>query len=209
MALAANALLSVAELKSFLFGSGATQDTALESAINRASDLIQSHLGRRLVTPASDYVEYHTLRQASADLYLMDWPIKTITSVHEDSSRVYGASSLLTVDTDYIVSKPRGKLIRVSGSATQSWLTGFRAIKVTWSPEYAVADLPAHFKDAALHLASILWQEQSRKTWGITGVSDDQGNFTRVSVDHLPAYIRDRLESERLRDFEPTGERDS
>jgi hypothetical protein len=213
VALAANALLTVPELLLHLDpGQSGTQDQtdSMERAINAASDIIQAHLGRSLITPGSDLVEYHTVMPYQSEILTLDWPISSVATVHEDVTRAYGASALLVVDTDYVVSKPGGKLIRVAaGAGEATWSPGFRAVKVTYKPGWTVAALPARFKDAALFLCALLYKEQTRGNWGVSTITDAAGNFTRLSVDHLPASVRGTLDAETGRVFGATGERDS
>lgn len=207
--LAANALIDETELASYM-GAGSTivADDA-RRVINRASDLLCEWLGRTLITPGSDLVEFHTVARAEHELLLLDWPIVTVTSVHEDTTREYAAASLLTTD-QYIVSKPGGKLIRVEAlSGASSWLPGFRAIRVAYKPGYAIANVPARYKDAVGQIAAILWGEKKRGNWGVTGMSDGQGNFTRLSASHLPAYITEPIEADRAPRGHRTGERDA
>lgn len=220
MTLAANnALLSVDELKAFL-ASGATmtaEDSALQVVINRASDMIQARLGRRLIDSVTEsvrdpYTEYHSPWRPTSELYLGDWPIDTVTSVHEDTNREYGAGTLLVSGTDYIVSKPAGKLIRIE-SATGgrcSWEMGFRTVKVVFTPLWTLAaSLPDRFRDAALHLSAILWREQDQQRQGVSGQSDGMGNRTFVTVSHMPRYIAELLDAERAPNFGTTWERDA
>jgi hypothetical protein len=206
------ALVTTSELVAYLGGQDSLDDRtgALERAINAASGLIGNYLGRRLIKPATDYVEFHTVWQGACEIRLNDWPIDTVTSVHEDVGRVYGASSLLTADVDYIVSKPLGRIIRVwESGGPRSWLPGFRAIRVAFMPQYPVADVPAVFKDACLWTAAMLMKESDRKQWGLNSLVDAAGNFTRLSGAHLPGFIKEQLAGECDLRFDITGERDS
>jgi len=210
--LAANALVTAAEYATFAGGTvSLTDQPKIEAAISRASDLIQGYLGRRLILGAADYTEYHSLDRGDSELYLGDWPISSVTSVHEDTTRAYGATALLVEGTDYIVSKPGGKLIRIAGATSGkcSWALGFRAIKVLFKAGWAIADVPMRFKDACLHLTAILWREREQKTYGVSGQTADGTNFSRVTVSHLPAYIREQLDAERAPNFSLAWERDS
>lgn len=214
MPLAANALLTVAELKGHLdpAQSGSQDQTeSLERAINAASDIIQAHLGRALITTTSDVVEFHTVGpRLTSEIFTLGWPIVSVTTAHEDPTRVYGAGALLVVDVDYIVSKPTGRLIRVSPGAGEAvWAPGFRTVKITYKSGWTVAALPARFKDAALFLCALLFKEQARANWGVSSITDAAGNFTRVSVDHLPASVRAGLDVEAARLSGASGERDA
>jgi len=117
VALWAYALRTVAAAKTALNITGANIDGVVEAAVNEASQLVEGAWGREIVSRGS-VVEFYTF-----------------TSVYEDPARAYGAGTLLTVGTDYIVSQPassaEGKIIRVASSLPQAWATGWRAVKVT------------------------------------------------------------------------------
>ncbi len=217
---AANALVTVDEVKAYLFptgGVGTTEDVRLQRIINRASQIIEAYLGRELIvrkagTPAADVpiVEYHSVYDERFELYLSEWPLISVASVYEDTARVYGSDCLLTVNTDYIVSSRTGKLLRVfdSGGAT-AWVTGFRTIKVTYTAGYVnAAALPAHLADAALDLCARMFKEAQRAQWGVSSASDAAGNWTRFGQERLPEALRDVLDPERRPVGEHTWERD-
>ena len=55
---------------------------------------IEAILNRKLVSRGT-ITEFHTFRKWSSKLYLNQFPVIDVASVHEDESRVYGAESLL------------------------------------------------------------------------------------------------------------------
>lgn len=210
VSLAANALIDEDEFASYI-GSGTTIDVdGARRAINRASDILCEWLGRpSLIAPASPLVEFHTVPPGTSRIHLLDWPVASVATVHEDAAREYGAATLLDTD-QYMLSKPSGTLIRVEpGGGEAAWLTGLRAVRVSLTPGYAIAAVPARFKDAAGNLAAMLWAEKKRAQFGATGMSDGQGNFTRLSASHLPKYITEPLQGDRAPRVDRTGERDA
>ena len=137
MALWAYALRTVAAAKAALNITGANIDSVVEAAVNEASQLVEGAWGREIVSRGS-VIEFYTFdcqQPFGHVLYPNQGPIVSITSVYEDPARAYGAGTLLTVGTDYIVSQPassaEGKIIRVASSLPQAWATGWRAVKVT------------------------------------------------------------------------------
>lgn len=242
MALWDYALQTVAGLKASLGISGAGLDAIVEDVANEASQMVETAWGRHIVSRGSlteyhprdtsafyqvqtlptpyAYDPYSVMSAARPALYLNEWPIVSVASVNEDSSRVYAASSLLVVDTDYIVSKPHGKLIRVAGSLPKSWVWSWRASKVVYVGGYqntagsvTNAD-PVPFPIMRVFHELAKWMIDQRKPGGMVGfstVTDATGNRTSIG----PAYItpgmaaalsaagaRSRLET-------TTGERDS
>lgn len=223
MSLSTYALISLDELKDHVAAGGSSKDPVLESIINRVTDEVEDYLGRWIVCPSADVArgtltEYHTLQSngapvIAAELRTLEWPIRAVTTVHEDDNvpRAYGAAALLTSGTDYEVLKTRGVIRRISGAgAPCPWSTGPRAIKVVYTAGYATTDdVPARLKAIALRYAALIWDEQKRGAYGISGTSDALGNYTRFSPAQLTDDMRSALTSERRLAFWCSGERDS
>jgi hypothetical protein len=218
MALPANAFVTVTDLKGYLNMTGAGQEMQLENAIGVASSLIESVLEREIPT-RGDLTEFHSPRMPATEvLYLGEFPIIAVSSVHEDASRQYGSAALLVADQDFIASKPMGKLIRaVSGSGYYGiWWPGFRTIRVIYSAGYQNADgtpdtaqpIPADLRLICFELAALLYQEADRKRWGISAVSDTMGNVTRY-MGYLTPDISARLCLHKRIEFSRTWERDA
>jgi hypothetical protein len=221
MGLNATALVSVEDLKGFMGGlSGSGQDPRLEEAINAASAIVSEDLGRILVgaAPTTPFAvtEYHTILENTHELCLLDWPIVSVTSIHEDGSRTYDATTLLTPATDYIIDGKDGRILRVtSGGGARAWLTGFEAIKVVALVGYkdqagnpaAAANLPSDLKDVCCWIAARLFQESERKGWDISSVTDGLGSMTRFTGSRLPPMMQERLRDQRAYNRHPTGRR--
>lgn len=217
MPLSAYALVSLEELRAHLGVGGNAKDTELEQIVNRVSDEIEAHLGRQIVT-RGNLTEYHTLRSGGEpvsddELRTLEWPIITVTSVHEDTAtpRAYGASALLADGTGYEVVKPKGIIRRIEGLGTpRYWSTAHRAIKVVYSAGYADVDsVPARIKGVVKDYAALLWGQQKRGDFGISGQSDAVGNYTRFTVAHLTPEMKVALAPEARHSFWESGERDS
>lgn len=195
MALADDALITLEELNHAL-GQDADSgdyDEAKEEIINRRSSEVLAFLDRRLLT--ASYTEYHTAHKGQDELVLGEWPVTAVTTVHEDASwknvalaSRYGASALLTNDTDYIVIKPTtepgpfGRLLRLNAT----WSTVRRAVKVVYTAGYATrALIPGPIKAVVIDMCAIAWREQSKKEWGLASRSDMAGNVSRF----VPAIL--------------------
>lgn len=220
MALSPYSLMSLDELKSSLSISGNSRDDALEAILNRVTDEIEDFLDRQLVTRGS-LTEYHTMSACGADVYssglrTRDWPILTVTSIHEDTAlpRTYGAAALLVVGTHYEIIKdarPRSLIRRLNGGAglLWDWATGHRAIKIVYTAGYAADAVPERIKAQALRYASILWEEQKRGGYGMSGQTDALGNFTRFAMPQLSPEMKSALTNDRRNSFWESGERDA
>jgi hypothetical protein len=212
MALDPKALVTLADFKAFGGWTGSNKDDAMERAINAASAFVGNHLGRTLcdaslLTPWAR-TEYHSFDAYTNELWMVDWPIVSITSVHEDASRAYGAAALLVENTDYVVDKPQGRLYRVSSSAGPgTWAIGWEAVKVIGVLGYrdhaglpvAAGTVPSDIKDVVCWVAGRLFQEAEQKRFDVQSATDATGTVTRFSASRLPPMMQDVLASHRAR----------
>lgn len=220
MALTANALVTVEELKDYLSPGtgGVSHDDRVGLVIGRACALIEQEVGRDLVSRGS-ITEYHTVWALDSEIRLSQWPTISVTTVHEDPDRTYGADTLLVVNTDYIISKPLGKLIRISeaGGCPIEWDASWRAVKVVHAGGYATTtgtptgalEVPPDLKEVALKVCAKLWSEAMRQQWGISGASDAAGNWTRFESGAISKDIREQLSPYRRWGHGETWERDA
>lgn len=212
MSLSTYALVSLTELKDHLSVGGAGKDVALEDIINRVSDEIEQYLDRQIVTRGS-LTEYHTFTEGACELRTLERPITAVTTVHEDTSlpRTYAATTLLVSGTDYHAVNPSGVIRRINGAGLlRSWATGYRAIKVVYAAGYAsTAAVPTRIKTVALRYAALIWDEQKRGAFGVSGASDSLGNYTRFASAQLNSDLRAALAPERRWSIWESGERDS
>ena len=219
MSVSTYSLLSVDELKDHLQVSGSGKDRVLELILNRVTDEIEEYLGRQIVTrttadPLTRLTEYHTMPAETCELKTLEWPIITVTTVHEDITmpRAYGAAALLVAGTDYeivINAKPRSVIRRIyyPGLVSQ-WLTGHRAIKVVYSAGYAdTASVPERIKAVATRYAALIWDEHKRGAYGVSGQADGMGNYTRFASPQLTDDMKASLVNERRNSFWESGER--
>lgn len=242
MALWAYAFQTVTGLKTSLGITGTALDAIIEDCINEASQMVEASWGRDVVSRGS-ITEFHprdttAYYQANvypasflsdpaavpsrmrSEIYLNEWPIVSVTSVNEDSVRTYGAGSLLVADTDYLLSKPAGKIIRLSGGQARSWIWTWRAVKVVYIAGFqdtggtvsGATAIPFPLMRVFHELAK--WLIEQRKPGGAVGmqsVSDATGNRTFSG----PAYVTPGMEDAlgaagaRSRLEVKTGERDS
>lgn len=217
MAVSTYSLLSLEELKEHVGAGGGARNALLEQIADRVSDEIEAYLERQIVTRGS-LTEYHSMRAGGSlvdthELRTLEWPIISVITVHEDTAtpRSYGAGALLAEATGYEVVKPKGLIRRIDGLGTlKPWATGHRAVKVVYSAGYATTALvPARIKLVALRYAALLWSESKRQDFGISGASDQLGNYTRFATAALTVDMRAALSPERRHAFWESGERDS
>lgn len=175
------------------------KDTLLTQLVNWVSPQIERIQRREFVTRGSRNEKY-TLPDGlnTSILSVKEWPIVSVTTVHEDSTRQYGASEKLVENTDYIVSKPSGKIIRIWGSdqGPRAWLHGFRAIQVVYEAGYAdTAAVPAEIKLPMMREIALLYNEIVKKRIGISSSSDATGSYERFVPGGINA-MDDRVKSQ-------------
>lgn len=226
--MAATDLITLAELKEHLAITGAGQDAPLQTVITEATDEIQRHLRRQIVTSGT-LIEYHTMRVNGRDLMTdelrpLQWPILTVTDLREDLNwpRTYGAATILVAGTDYeVVKGPRDYLRRLAAGSVAvgwNWPSGLKAenlsygpaprpIKLTYTAGYVnTAVVPVRLKLYAKRLAALMWREIDRKIQGVSSQGDALGNYTRFGPAQITDDMADALRDECRLEFYETGE---
>lgn len=187
-----HALVSLAELREYLTVQGNNSDPQLVVAANQATLAIESKTGRQLVSRGDTAItEYHSidLSVSYTELYVSEWPIISVTTLHEDDSwpRAYGAGALLVEGTDFETVKRDGIIRRLGSGGPQLWKPGSRIVKLVYKAGYrntdslpaAGIDIPQDLKLAALFVASSIFKESDRQRWGVSAVTDAVGTVTR------------------------------
>lgn len=210
-------IVTTAEASDHVQAAGSGDEDIIGQIVKRWSTAIEAYLERTLIIPSSDYVEYHPQRYGQylgTEIYLLDWPPFSITSVHEDPQQSYGASSLLVEGTDYIVDSGRSgddwaKLIRINGGFPQTWDNTYRAVKVAYMGGYEnVSSIPEDIKDIVLRGIALSYREVVNKMQGVSTRSDSTGNVTRFFHARLTDDMkRDLYKYRNDRHAMPTGTR--
>lgn len=218
MALENWSLASLADLKAYLGNvTGTTFDENLNQALNEATALVEGRTARQLVSRV-EFTEYHSLgaRDVYYELWLSEWPIITISTIHEDDTwpRVYGAASLLAAGTDYEQSASMGWVRRLGSAGPVPWKTGSRIVRVVYSAGYKRQDgnpasalaVPYDLKKACLFAAASIYKESDRQRWGVSAVTDAMGSVTRY-MGHLTPEIEKDLARYARKEFHRTWEK--
>lgn len=99
MALASNALTTVANVKSFLQISVTTYDTLLELLVNSVSEWIENECGRVFKDSASNIVELHD--GEGSMIFPRQWPINSIASIESRSGSLGAPTWTAYTTNDY------------------------------------------------------------------------------------------------------------
>jgi len=172
-----NNLCSLLELKLFIGISAATStwDTQLEEFINGASWTLKEGTTRFL--KSQSITEYHD-GDGSNLIVLKHRPVTSVTTLHSDSARSFGSSTLIAT-TDYQVYEKGGYIV-VTGTGLD---VGSKVIKVVYDGGYTT--IPSDLRMAAIEHASYLYEKflKSHRV-GLKSVSSDAG--TETYIDDMP-----------------------
>ena len=108
-----NALVSLEDAKDFLKISVESEDSIIESMINRASSWANSYTQRLLLSRVNtDYYD----GDGTGTLILNQYPVTTLTSLYDDVDRAFGAGTAINVGSDVVLDGDNG-LIRLFNQA--------------------------------------------------------------------------------------------
>ena len=183
MALNANALTTVATCKTQLDiqSSDTSQDALLERFINSASEQVERYCGRKFALRSFVEVRDGT---RSNEMLLENWPVVSVTSVHVDTSRAFGAESLLLA-SEYGVQAPN--ILRRHDAF---WPRGSMVVRVEYTAGYAT--IPADLEDACVMLVEHRYRMKNDRRLGRTS-SGKQGESISYT-ETWPQEVLDLLE---------------
>lgn len=190
MALPANALCTLAELKAYL--SIPTVDTdnsaRLESVIISVTDAFEEYTGRD--TFISSLVVETTEGCDDDTLWVRNPPISETTSsvvICIDSERLYPAGDNLT-RTDFAVYERTGKIVLIDDYFPSNPL----CVRLTYYGGYST--LPGDVKRAALEACQFFWKREQDGRVGVSSVSHPQGGGVSYDESGLPKAVTDVLD---------------
>jgi hypothetical protein len=137
-------LTTLAKVKSFLSipSTNADHDELLNNIISGVSEEIEKYCGR--VFKAQSHTEY--IDGEGLDRFMVkNFPINSITSIHDDLDRVYGSDTLIA-SSDYGYDANTGIVFMVSSLFSE----GTQNIKIVYNGGYAT--IPLDLENAAISL---------------------------------------------------------
>lgn len=189
MPLNSNALITVADLRSYMALASSDSDDLIEVIINGVSTEFDRFVGRTLKQTA--YTNLYLDGNGETILDFPNWPAATVTGVYENDV-------LLTAgdDYDYIVvsSDDDAYLQKLSASwievddAVSGWYEGTRTVKVS-SCLLGYATIPADLALACLKQSALEFQRMKKKEWGETSRSVGDGSVSLLDPGLLPDVV--------------------
>lgn len=198
------ALITAAEARTFIkaLGSATDQDTLLDTLIARADRV----LARRLGWPADNANDVYSLEQQTYTLFFdgpdadasdrLTLPLRNVTSVtslHYDPDRDYGAADLLTEGTDFETDQHRGTLFLLP-DATLTWGTSRRSIKFVGVAGWSTA--PEDLKEATGLLVAH-WFDLGGTRRGVQSLSKT-GDSVTYRDETIPASVLQLVQGYRV-----------
>ena len=142
----------------------------------------------------------------------IEWPIQTVHEVNEDLNRVFGASTALTVATQYEIREPssvRRRIARISNLTDFAFYSGYRVVRGRMSAGYRTqAKVPPKIKGVCKELAAWYYQHSEKQQYGLQSTSDPTGSRSFTGPPMLTKGMLDRLAAYLRPEFDITGERD-
>jgi len=168
-----NNLVDIDTAKAFVGAKSdnADQEYILKSYINSASAFCNDYTHRKL--KARNLTEYYN-GDGSNVILLDQYPINSLTSVHDDLNRSYGSDTL--IDSSDLVTMPNDipyKIIYDGGY----FLAGIKNIKVVYNAGYATT-IPYDLQQACLEVIAYFFKNSEESRFGITSRTVGDGSIT-------------------------------
>ena len=184
MALNANALVTVAQVKSQLDiqGSDTSQDTRIDQLINAASDHLEYLTGRKL---KSQSFTHQFPGSGTPFLLLREYPVTAVSAVHVDATWAFGAGALVA-STEYRMHKGIGLIRR---GPTLWDCTDALAVQVAYTAGYA--SVPVDLQQATLTLIEIMYDMRDQRSTRIQSRAKlgDSVSWLEKIPEHVTAMI--------------------
>lgn len=182
MALEPNALIDVAYIESVARVIADADEARYEALINQASSLCEARTDRKLAAQPLDMIFDGTGKDT---LLLPEYPIVSVTSVHIDATRQWGAEDEVT---DYYKDDSLGILFRDSG-----WGWVRRSVRVQFTAGHET--VPEDLKEACLEIVLWLAPRQKAGSVGLRGTKvDGQEHELEITI---PLHAQQVLRSYR------------
>ena len=161
------ALLTIADIKEELGISDTDSDTLLTSLLNAVVALFEKKIDRTL--ESATYTEYHSSKANQNKVFLKNYPVTSITSIHDDPDWDYGSGDLLDSD-DYNYDDDSG-IVYYDGY----FYEGFNNIKVVYEAGYTSATIPKDIKQCLIRQMAHWFKDAKGAEWAKSSVSQPGG----------------------------------
>lgn len=142
-------LCTSANVKLWLSINDTNHDTIIAALILSVDSFVNMYCNRTI--EAASYTHYFD-GNGSKEMFLPEYPINSITSIHDDTERAFGAAALIA-STDYVFYKESGRVVLFQGGY---FTEGFQNIKVVYNAGYS--SVPAAIEQAAKEIVAYMFK---------------------------------------------------
>ena len=175
-------LTTIAEVK-VLTGVATADDAITQELITKASVFANNYTGRILAQQT--FTETYD-GDGSDILFLNNYPITSVTTVHQDSDRAFGVDTLVDSD-DYLTYADNRKLV---GIGTR-WFKDIQTIKVVYVAGFVIGSIPDDLVNAVTMLVDFWGKEYDAHRFGVTSTGTDTNRITYEK--NIPVEIKEML----------------
>jgi hypothetical protein len=174
-------LASYEDVQTLLGELSESDELLLEQLSDALTDRIERYTGRKLAAVLGT-TQYFSPGDKRQNLTPQHWPLKSVTSLHEDLDGEFTSDTLIDPE-DYYVDKDNG---RISLRGGMSFLGGPGSVKVVYTAGYDdIGEVPMDLRMAASQ--QVAYAYQRRASAGIASESVNGMSVTRYVEDLLPA----------------------
>jgi hypothetical protein len=178
------ALTTFEDVEVLLDGISSDDRLLIEQLSDALTDRVERHTGRSFAYNGAVVEVFSPGRQRS-ELALGTFPLISVTSVHESTDGVFGASALLDAD-DYFVNTTEGRIELRAGAR---FIGGPGSVQVTYEAGYRdIGFVPMDIRMACTQ--QVAYAYQRRSSGGITSENVNGMSVTRFVEDLLPQLVQ-------------------
>lgn len=190
-----NSLVDLDTAREFLKVTSEEDNGVVESLINRASAWANQYTGRLLKSRA--HTEYQDGPCGGDHIILRQFPVTSLTSVHDDPLRAFGASTQVAAGDIYLDAE-NGTVELLNGVALTS---GKASVKIVYTGGYAAASIPADIQEAVLiYMGHAYRREYLDQKFGVSSetIGDRTTTYSKSDVPDKAKTLLAPYRSERV-----------
>lgn len=185
-------LATLANAKAFKNITGTAHDAELARLILAVDQFAIEYCNRML--EQATVTEYHSARQGQTVLILRQPPVASITTIHDDVDRVYGADKLIAA-ANYVLEEGPAGIVRFDKTSLQK---GINNLKVVYLGGFAAGSAQLKLlEQAAIELVWLARDKGDKALLGLQSKSIADGSVTTFEQD-WPAGVKAILDAYRL-----------
>ncbi len=174
------ALITKEQVKTELTIEGTSADTIIDSLIDRIQSLWDTETNR--TWEQTTFTEYYSSEESDT-VFLKNYPVSSITTIHDDPDWVYGSDTLVSSD-DYTYDEKDG-IVYYNGD----FFTGRNNIKVVYVAGYLTT--PGWLEQILIRQVAHWYTQGTKQKWDKSSNSMQEGgttSYTQLKNNMLPDF---------------------